>query len=51
MCTGLLPIRHVDRADGHQVDEYRGVLGTTYNRIRLTLGYETQRAFTTEKVS
>jgi hypothetical protein len=51
MCTGLLPIRHVDSADGHYVDEYRGVLGTTYNRIRLTLGYETQRAFTTEQVS
>lgn len=51
MCTGLLPIRHVDRADGHQVDEYRGVLGTTYDRIRRTLGYEIQRAPTTEKVS
>jgi hypothetical protein len=51
MCTGLLPIRHVDGADGHYVDEYRGVLGTTYNRIRLTLGYGTQRASTTERVS
>ena len=51
MCTGLLPIRHVDRADGHYVDEYRGVLGTTYNRIRLTLGYKTQRASTTERGS
>lgn len=51
MCTGLLPIRHVDAADGHYVDEYRGVLGTTYNRIRMTLGYETQRANNTEKVS
>lgn len=51
MCTGLLPIRHADTADGHYVDEYRGVLGTTYNRIRLTLGYEVQRAPMTEKVS
>ena len=51
MCTGLLPIRHVDGAGGHYVDEYRGVLGTTYNRIRLTLGYGTQRASMTEKVS
>lgn len=51
MCTGLLPIRHVDGADGHYVDEYRGVLGTTYNRIRLTLGYRTQRASTTGRVS
>ena len=51
MCTGLLPIRHVDRADGHYVDEYRGVLGTTYDRIRLTLGYERQRARMNEKVS
>ena len=51
MCTGLLPIRHVDSADRHYVDEYRGVLGTTYNRIRQTLGYGTQRASTTERVS
>jgi len=51
MCTGLLPIRHVDRADGHHVDEYRGVLSTSYNRIRLTLGYEIQPESTTEKVS
>ena len=51
MCTGLLPIRHVDSADGHFVDEYRGVLGTTYNRIRLTLGYGIQRASSTEGVS
>lgn len=51
MCTGLLPMRHADRDAGHHVDEYRGVLATTYNRIRLTLGYGTQRASTTEKVS
>ena len=51
MCTGLLPIRHIDPVDGHHVDEYRGVLGTTYNRIRLTLGYEAQRAPTTWMVS
>jgi hypothetical protein len=44
MCTGLLPIRHIDGVDGHYVDEYRGVPGTTYNGIRLTLGYEAQRA-------
>ncbi len=51
MCTGLLPIRHVDGADGHYVDEYRGVLGATYNRIRLTLGYRSRRASTTDSVS
>ncbi|WP_298207541.1 hypothetical protein [Ferrimicrobium sp.] len=49
MCTGLLPIRHVDPADGHYVDEYRGVLGTTYNRILLTLGYKAQHRSMTEE--
>jgi hypothetical protein len=51
MCTGLLPVRHVDAVDGHFVDEYRGVIGTTYNRIRQTLGYEIQQALASEKVA
>ncbi len=41
-CSGLLPIRHKDGRDGHFVDEYRGVLGATYNRIRDSLGYTAQ---------
>lgn len=51
MCTGLLPIRHLGAADGHYLDEYRGVLATTYNKIRLTLGYPAQSAPTSQKVS
>lgn len=43
MCTGLLPLRWV-HADGHQVDEYRGVPLTTYGAISRTLGYELQQA-------
>lgn len=50
MCSGLLPIRHV-APDGHHVDEYRGVLASTYNTIRKTLGYPSQLAAPEKKAS
>jgi hypothetical protein len=50
MCNGLLPIRRVT-SDGHYLDEYRGVLGATYTRIRDTLRYPTKEADVTKVIS
>lgn len=50
MCNGLLPIRRVT-SEGIYLDEYRGVLGTTYNRIRDTLRYPIKTADMTERTT